>query len=368
MGHILNITDLHCHEHQAFSKATAFGYNSRLYWTLKVLEDLATDARNNDCSSIVIIGDLFHSRGKISVITYNEVFERLLKLSKEFHLYLLTGNHDCALKDTAHALQPFRMLPNTTIIDTPTLLTIEGLKCYFIPFIAEQSELQQAINNAPSCDVLYGHFTTNTAIAPKTLTPVNIEEGGNINDKFINSDTIVLLGHFHNYHKIDRKAQNSREDRISTKDVKQCYLGSPIQHNFGDSEDRKYSAVLNTDTKTLTLLELTDRYPRFRELRITDSTLEKLDELKKDWKAWDYIKVINQVKDLNIQQVQQLVPEDSVYENQVAATACTRLEVAADSNITDIIKAYVETVAPETLEQSILLETGIALLEEAGRE
>ena len=365
MGNILNITDIHAHEHQAFSRPTEFGYNTRLMYILKVFDDLVTDAIANNCTSIVIIGDLFHSRGKIPVVVYNEVFFKLRMLAAQFNVYLLIGNHDCALKDTVHALQPFTALPNLTVVDTPSLLTIEGLKCYFIPFIADPKALQKVIDEAPACDVLYGHFTTNTAVAPKTLSPVNLEEGGNLDAKFMGTNTIVLLGHFHNYHKIDTTEE---KERTSTENVKQCYLGGPIQHNFGDASDRKYSAVLDTTTKTLRLIDLTDRYPRFRELVISDSSIKELAEIKSSWKDWDYIKIINQVQGMTLQQVQQLVPEESVYEDRAMSETHTRLEIATESTTSDIIKAYVDMTASKELDPTFLVSLGMSLLEGAHNE
>ena len=97
-GGLVLISDLHLANRKAFSKVVpdpAFkGCNSRLLEILSTINWSLKYAVNNDCEGVVILGDIFHDRGTISVPVFNAFYSLLSKYRGVIPVYAFPGNHD----------------------------------------------------------------------------------------------------------------------------------------------------------------------------------------------------------------------------------------------------------------------------------
>jgi DNA repair exonuclease SbcCD nuclease subunit len=104
---ILIFSDLHIHPHKRST--------DRLDDCIKVLDWIFDTAAARQIKNIVFLGDLFHDRQKIDVLTYQKTFEVFEKhlLNKEINLILLLGNHDIwhYQKLDVSSVNPLRSLP-----------------------------------------------------------------------------------------------------------------------------------------------------------------------------------------------------------------------------------------------------------------
>jgi len=345
MGKMLITADLHAHNFEPFAKPTEFGYNTRLYYILQVFKELEKEAKANKCTTLVILGDLFHTRVIIDTVVYVEVFEALRRLSQILTIYILKGNHDCASKDGHHALDPLAD-KNIIIVNSPSLINIEGTPCYFIPYISDPKLIKETLEKAPPADVLFGHFTATTATPPKMLSPLKEGVDLNENKKIRNKFDFTFLGHFHNFQEIFEKGY---------------YVGAPIHHNFGDSEDRKYFIAYDGNAKSIKKIDVTSRFPRFRQFVIQNNP-EELEAFLEDCKSHDYVQIINRSEDDT--KIKKQIPEGIVFINESNIESVARTNITSNMSFTDILKEYVDTFENIKFDKKRLLEIGTEIVNE----
>jgi DNA repair exonuclease SbcCD nuclease subunit len=133
MSKLLIFSDLHCHPHKRSTE--------RLNDCIKCLDWVFKTAVDRNIKNILFLGDLFHDRQKIDVLTYQktfEVFERYLTSNEDipFEVWLLLGNHDLwhLKKWDISSVNPLRTLPGVHVIDKTCTLLIDGVPISFLPY------------------------------------------------------------------------------------------------------------------------------------------------------------------------------------------------------------------------------------------
>lgn len=95
----------------------------------KILNFIFKFANEND--SLFLLGDLVENMD-----SPHEILERFIDLflnvSKYKHIYILQGNHDASMESSF--LSAFKPLPKVSIIQEPTILTIEENKILALPY------------------------------------------------------------------------------------------------------------------------------------------------------------------------------------------------------------------------------------------
>jgi DNA repair exonuclease SbcCD nuclease subunit len=142
----LLVSDLHCHTWQAFSTLEN-GINSRLKIILDELDravDVLIKAGGN---TLVIAGDLFHTRGSIDPEVFNLVHDRLEKIScRDIIVIAIPGNHDLKSKETTtlgNSFQSFESIGLWNVITEPTYRI--DLRTWLIPWCATKDKLLEAV-------------------------------------------------------------------------------------------------------------------------------------------------------------------------------------------------------------------------------
>lgn len=195
---------------------------------LDLFEWIKNEAKNREIETIIILGDVFHNRKNINLLTLKNCFDCFSKLNS-FKIHILTGNHDCYYLDNSehHSLDFFKGWNNIEIYDKISYRKMFNRQIVFIPWSGKY--LTEKV--AP-CDLALGHFELTGfeygSALVKDGTSTAIFEG----------TPLVLSGHFHKYQK-----QIRPESQI-------IYLGSPYQHNWGELEE-KYIHVLDFNTMEL---------------------------------------------------------------------------------------------------------------------
>lgn len=251
MSKVLIFSDLHVHAHKRSSE--------RLQDCLDVLEWVFKTAVDREIEDVLFLGDLFHDRQKIDVLTYQrtfEIFEKYLKSDPyivdhprgcdeifipPFNLYLLLGNHDLwhLNKWDVSSVNPFRALSGVTVIDKPSTLSIGGALISFLPFTHDPIKDLKEIEKHRS-KILCGHIALHGAtlnVMHGVRSQVSIEHDGDMT--FVDASIFkdwdrVFLGHYH--------AEQQINDNVE-------YIGSPLQLSFGEAFQHKHILIYDLETQ-----------------------------------------------------------------------------------------------------------------------
>lgn len=220
-------SDLHIGVHQN----SRFWHNIAKDWLEWFLQDL----KNQNIRDIVFCGDFFHTRDEISVdsLHFGSWF---LDQLKDYNITLITGNHDCYLKDSSeiNSLSPFRGWKNINLVDKPQHVVSHGRKINFIPWGIPAKEI-------PEADITFGHFEINNF---KTNNYYICDHGDDAQD-ILNKSNLVISGHFH------------LRDEKKYKGGTILYVGNPFQMDFNDANTVKGIYNLDISNKQYTFKENT---------------------------------------------------------------------------------------------------------------
>jgi len=262
--------DTQIHNWKQFSYTRKDGMNSRLYNCLKVFDILSTEAKKRGIRKILLNGDLFEETDYIQVEIYDAAYQKLEMLyDSGLETVINLGNHDlCAqLKDrTIHSLRPFRKVAQ--VIEQPQRL---WKHLYAVPYTSKPERLKKAVRKLrveTSVAVLVLHCGIQGGrVGPKQYLIRNPIKLKDIRPKDFN---LVLLS---DYHTQQWLASNV------------LYLGSPLQHSFGETHRPCIWDVTLYDKKPWFKLEkIYTNLPRFRQVRVYHhKDLKKLGDLTNDF-------------------------------------------------------------------------------------
>jgi len=242
---ILIFSDIHIHPHKKSVE--------RLDDCIKVLDWVFDTAESNNIENIIFLGDLFHDRQKIDVLTYQKTFEIFEKhlLNKKINLYLLLGNHDLwhHQKWDVSSVNPLRNLPGVSVVNEPCVKQISDDYLFgFLPYTHDPIEDLKKVEKdwkklckEKSVDppkILGAHIAVDGAlwnVKYGTTAEVAIEHDGDMvkvgPNIFADWDK-VHLGHYHAEQKL-------------TKNVE--YVGSPLQLSFGEAFQDKHVIIYDIE-------------------------------------------------------------------------------------------------------------------------
>ncbi len=241
MSKVLIWSDLHVHSHK---KST-----DRLSDCLEVLHWVFKTAIDRKIKHVFFLGDLFHDRTKIEILTLYRVFEVFEKYftKTQFQLYLLLGNHDLWHRDSWDIHSPvfLKAFPGIQIIDKPSTIKVDGHYVDFLPYtenpINALAELQDFVPKKKNEKrLLCSHLAIDGATLNSfgTESDVVVEHDGDmvkVDCGFLKSWDKVFLGHYHGWQKLD--------------ELGCCeYVGSPLQLTFSEAFQDKHIIVFDLET------------------------------------------------------------------------------------------------------------------------
>jgi len=233
----LIFSDIHIHPHKRSTE--------RLNDCLTALDWAFTLAADEKINTIFFIGDLFHDRQKIDVLTYQLTFEIFRKHlnERDIKMALLLGNHDLwhAQKWNVSSVRPLSALPGVEVIDHPCSYSgkhfnLPAKKIGFLPYTHDPNA---HIKEIGSGDVLFAHVAVDDAVwnvRYGVRSEVAVEHDGNmvkVGSDIFKDWNRVFLGHYHCAQKLSPTVE---------------YVGSPLQLSFGESLEKKYAIVHNFES------------------------------------------------------------------------------------------------------------------------
>jgi len=249
---ILFFADLHVHPHKRSQE--------RLEDCIKALRWVFLLASKRHIQDIVFLGDLFHDRQKIDVLTYQKTFEVFEEHqanpynaeSPAFRIFLLLGNHDMwhLEKWDISSVNPLRSMPGVTVIDKPCAIDLGNCPICFLPYTANPIEDMEIVEKAydkwvdekgckPLRKILCGHVAVDGALwntMHQTFSEVTIEHDGEmqvVNPSIFKDWDRVFLGHYHAAQELSYNVE---------------YIGSPLQLSFGEAFQEKHVLIYDTQT------------------------------------------------------------------------------------------------------------------------
>lgn len=220
----------------------------------------------NNIDTVLHLGDAFDSRKSIDFSGLEWTQRVVLEPLSKYNVHLLTGNHDCFLKNTNKINSPELLLQqysNITVYSEPSEVTIGNLKVIFVPWINQENEKQTLdLINKTTAKVCMGHLELNGFVAHKG----HVMEDSRDPIPFTKFDK-VFSGHFH-----------SRSDN-----GKIFYIGNPYEIYFNDVDEERGFIVF--DTETLEHEHVNNPYKLHYQLYYEDT----------DYRHLDYTTYINKI-------------------------------------------------------------------------
>lgn len=204
----------------------------------KMTDALIELAEREKPDFIVCLGDILDKHEKIHVKPLKWANEMLDGLRRKAPLYVIIGNHDRPNNsDYCSGNHPFTALhfwENTFVADKPIEATIKDMRFLFVPYVYPgkfETALNEYIkdwkpddtnnstkNNKRKVSTIFAHQEF-YGCKMGAITSVN-------GDKWPLSNPLVVSGHIHDYQQIQPNI---------------IYTGTPMQHAFGDREDKTVS-------------------------------------------------------------------------------------------------------------------------------
>jgi hypothetical protein len=215
----------------------------------KFYRDLRRIVDDNGCVVVVDLGDTTDDRSSIPIPTIDVLMEGILSL-RELLCWKLIGNHEQFYRSPD--MHPGRLYSEVfQVVARSVSQEIGGVSCLFSSYNDNHDEIMEDIHNFLGKNkgrkkVLFGHWGVHgTAINGGTL------EGG-MNREYLNDNfDAVFLGHIH---------KPQRMDKI-------WIVGSPFQQNFGESGERKWVLIFDTETLEVSPVYLDD-YPKYHAIPV----------------------------------------------------------------------------------------------------
>ena len=227
--------DLHYHTWASFSTETEFG-QSRLVNLAATMHSLLIAMAEAGCETIVLLGDIFHKRGTISVESLHAFANFVARAAHlDIALKIIVGNHDMDRRDnTVHALEVFKSVDHVTVYDTVCIDTVtdaSSKSALYIPYHDDHEVIQKTLDTlGDGPDYIFGHF--GVANAKLINTDFVIDKGVNLTNFTSKTVKGVFLGHYHTPQKLDCP-------------IPAYYVGSPLAHTFNDEGVIKQASILD---------------------------------------------------------------------------------------------------------------------------
>lgn len=286
------VGDIHIDNNKSlFSNSDSF---NQVFNVVKLIKDTARQYRPD---FIIFFGDIFNVPNVISSNVLS-VFSKILNdLVTTFNvqIYIIAGNHDISdnkiqqlnigddvIKMRSSLLFPFKYFENVTVIDMPTVATLDDAKnsveIGFIPFSENiKTDLKSIANkfSIGSKRILMGHFEIKSPMTAYTKNNLNLELP--TPDELVRDFgyEMVLLGHIHDIAEI----------KFNRKLLK--YIGSCRNINYNNFNETKGIYTFDSETFELNFIEnvYTNIYKTFNNIQsvldyIDNNTKEKLSRVK----------------------------------------------------------------------------------------
>jgi DNA repair exonuclease SbcCD nuclease subunit len=348
MQRALIYSDIHIHPHKRSV--------DRLEDCLKTLNWVFATAKAKGIKTIIFVGDLFHDRQKIDVLTYQRTFEifkkHLIDEPDGLTVYLLLGNHDLwhSTKWDVSSVFPLAAMPGVEIIDKPCVKEMFGKQVGFLPYTHDPiSDLKGLMG-----EVLFAHVAIDDAlwnVRYNIRSEVAIEHDGDmvkVGPEIFDGWDRVFLGHYH--------AAQKLTDTVE-------YVGSPLQLTFGEAFQDKFIVAydFNSDAREYIKNDFSPKHFIISEEDIPKYDLEgnfirlNIDDIGSS----DIVEMRQELltkHSPNTLEIKQNPKEVKQHEIEDAKAILYKEE--------EMLEKYIDEVGINGLDRDLLLEIGKSIIEE----
>lgn len=202
-------SDLHGHLWSEFGQPQRWAgqlLNGRLVDALRVLKAIRQYCEVEGISLVFFLGDLFHRKRLIDVITFNAIADGMRRLASVVDaLYILPGNHDLVTRSAGvfseqHALRALDVYPRIHVIDEPTVIDTGVASMGMVPYSSERDTTLYGVESVleGGADALLLHVgidgATTGAVEFRPREPLELGD--------LPSDTPTYSGHYHTPQKV----------------------------------------------------------------------------------------------------------------------------------------------------------------------
>jgi hypothetical protein len=283
------------------------------------LEELGID-------TVIHLGDAFDTRKSIDFGGLEWTQRVVLEPLRKYDVHLITGNHDCSLRNTNRINSPDLLLKeysNIKVYSEPIEVIIDKLPILFLPWINSENEKESMdLIQKTKADIAMGHLELNGFMAHKGHTMVDGREPA-----IFNKFKKVFSGHYH-----------TRSDNGTI-----FYLGNTYEMFFNDVGDTRGFTIFDTDT--LEHYHVNNPYSMFHHLYYDDTPYQIINFSKYSGKI---VKVIVRKKS-NVKQFEKYIEklyEANVYELKIVENflidESENFEAFESENTMDILNRYIE--------------------------
>jgi DNA repair exonuclease SbcCD nuclease subunit len=218
--------------------------------------------------AVVCLGDILDRHETIHVGPLLRSISFLKSISKDFKLYLIIGNHDRPNNNVfmteEHPFTALKMWNNTIVVDKTVKDVINGKDFVFVPYVSP-GRFKEALSGIDFRDAraIFAHQEFYGA----KMGPVPSVQG----DRWEKDYPLVISGHIHEFDRL--------QDNI-------IYTGTPIQHSYGDREDKGVFLFRFGDDRLGELrVTVEDRFDKFEldipKKKIINIQVSEIDTIKK---------------------------------------------------------------------------------------
>jgi DNA repair exonuclease SbcCD nuclease subunit len=193
---------------------------SNVTTTCQMMSCIINTAKEKKPDLIIVLGDILDRHENIHVIPLMNSVNFLKELENIAPLYVIIGNHDRKNnQDFCTNEHPFTALKNwhnTKIIDTTENIIIDQITFTMVPYVPP-GRFNEALNlvSWQNSTVIFCHQEFKGA----QMGPFTSVDG----DSWSENNPYIISGHIHDYQKLQNNI---------------LYIGTPIQHKFGDTCDK----------------------------------------------------------------------------------------------------------------------------------
>lgn len=173
---------------------------------------------------VVVMGDVLDRHELIHSNPLNRALNFIHEVSKISPTYILVGNHDFENNTTflteSHSLNGFKYIPKVTVIDNPMVVTVNSYNFVMCPYVYP-GRLFEALEKIKIPENVSAYFLHQELCGVKIGISKSV-----VGDVWPEKSPLAICGHIHDY-------QRPQENII--------YIGTPIQHGFGDDPNKTIS-------------------------------------------------------------------------------------------------------------------------------
>ena len=202
------------------------------------IKQFVPELKQANIKDIWVLGDVFDTRMSLNTLVVNKTIELFKDILKDFNIKIIVGNHDMYFTTNTgvNSLKILDLLPNVTVYEKQTVLTIDSKTILLQPWITDYSTYILTEH--------YDYAFMHADIIGFDQGGGRLSESGLMAKELLKKVDAVYTGHYHNG--IHRQFEKGKSV---------TYLGAPYQLTRIDRGGTRGYHILDIATGERTMVE-----------------------------------------------------------------------------------------------------------------